>query len=101
MSGYRVNELTLYLRPIENQPPYQIHNCANWLVKKRYAKNFTIARLWLDKLLVSDVWRFKSLMSAYYADTDYKSKELEFKDVNSYRTSKSNIYGDELHMYKY
>ena len=101
MSGYRVNELTLYLRPIENQPPYQIHNCAVWLARKGYAKNPINARIWLDKLQESNIWRFKSIMSAYYADTDYKPIDFEFKDVNQYRTSKLNTYGDDLHMYMY
>ena len=106
MSGYRANELTLYLRPIDTQPPYQINNCAIWMVKNKYAANKAIADKQLAYLYKHNIWRYKSLLSAYYMDTDEAIHDYStHKDVNKYATSslkendKANRYGDELHMY--
>jgi hypothetical protein len=106
MSYYKNNEISLYLRPIDYQPNYQINNCAEWLVKKSYAKNKIHAYNFLNHLAQNNKWRYKSIMSAYYADVDYKYKDYSFNDVNNYRTSKLtenpyySRYG-EYHMYQY
>ncbi len=103
MSGFRRNEITLYLRPIEYQPPYKLQDVAKWLVKKGKFSNATDARIWLEQLSMYDVFRFKALLSAYYEETDYKQGVYDtFKNVNDYRTSAFKMrYGEEPHMNYY
>lgn len=101
MSNYHLNEIITYLRPIEFQKPYQIKNCAKWLVKKGYAKNMLHADRFLYNLQNHDVWRFKSIMSAFYADTERQFKLHKGRKANYYQTSNVNTYGEDLHMYMY
>jgi hypothetical protein len=99
MSGLRSNSITLYLRPTENQQPYQLNNCAEWLVVLGYFNNFINARRYIAHLEYNYPWKFKAVMSNYYDAVDYKQNMTHKKNVNSYQTMSDKYYGDEPHMY--
>jgi hypothetical protein len=99
MSRYQPNSITLYLQPINNQQPYQINNCANWLVGIGYFKTFINARNYLSVIERVKPWIFRNIMSKYYDVTEYKYPIMNTININTYRTSKYNHYGDEPHMY--
>jgi len=105
MSGHRNNSIALYLRPIDSIPPYQIDNCAKWLVATGQIKGLYQARVWINTLQYKQPWRFKTLMSNYYAiifdgHIFNKPHENKYTEVNEYTTSNNNSYGNEPHMYK-
>jgi hypothetical protein len=99
MSGLIKNEITLYLKPISSLQPYQINDCARWLVSLKRFEDYHSARLWLNYLEQHHVWRFKAIMADYFNATDYAQDFIDKRDVNAYRSSASNSYGDEPHMW--
>lgn len=99
MSGLQLNELTLYLRPLAAIPPYRVNDCATWLVANGKFPNFTTARMWLSKLEETNPWTFKAVMSSYFSSVDYKQDYIDKRDVNKYRSSATNSYGEEPHMW--
>lgn len=104
MSSYRKNSITMYLRPLEYQQRYQIRNAAKWLVYKKKFLHFNNALRWLSYLEKTNPWVYKNILSTYYKETDYKTyfKSSVYSnnyDVNFYKTSNYNSYGDEPHMW--
>ncbi len=97
-STYRPNSITLYLRPIANIQPYQIYNCAIWLVLTKRFKCVQSARKWLLELEMYKIWEFKAIMSAYF---EYMERSAQFSiyDVNTYRSSPIPTYGEDPNMY--
>lgn len=103
MSGLIRNEITLYLRPIENIQPYQKNSCARWLMEKGFFSNYKSAILWLYKIEMSDIRKFKAIMSRYFEETDYAQDYLsstnKSENLRKYRSSANNYYGEEYHMW--
>ncbi len=104
MSGLVPNSLTLYLRPVEYIPPFQVENCAAWLLKHKTINNRKFrsvveAKLWLINVEENDPYLYKAIFSEFYEHTDYKSNVLSGRNVNKYQTSTYNSYGDEAHMW--
>jgi hypothetical protein len=99
MNRYRVNSDTLYLRPIENQPNYQIQNAARWLVAKGEKPTYKQALHYVIYLESTYPWKFKTLMASFYDKFDHTIKRMKYKDVNTYKSTDSNFYGDEWHMW--
>lgn len=99
MSGLSPNSLTLYLRPLAAIPPYQVNNCARWLLMNGMFRNYRDARMWLNGLEQNQPWRFKSIMSSYYDSTDYKQDYIDKRDVNKYRSTNTKSYGEDPHMW--
>ena len=99
MSGVRYNDLSIYLRPIEDQQPYQLNNAAKWLVSIGNFKTFYQARRYISYIEYMHPWRFKTLMSNFHAATDLRKNFKVFRSLDDYRTSNVNSYGDEPHMY--
>lgn len=99
-SGLRRNSTTLYLRPVADQQPYVLNNIAKWLVTCGYFNNFMRARYWLAVLEDNHQWQFKAVISQYHDEADVKKTYYRHPlNVNDYRSTHSNIYGDEPHMY--
>jgi hypothetical protein len=104
MSGYRNNNISIYLRSIDNIPSYQIDNCAKWLVHSNQIQTLYHSRIWLNNLRNHHPWQFKNIMSAYYTTKPnaYMYNNLydnKYTSVNNYVTSDNNSYGNEPHMY--
>jgi len=99
MSGHRRNADTIYLRPQENTQEYQIVNAAKWLVRLGHFKSVHAAHTYMHKLEYTQPWRFKAMMSSYYAAHFRGHVFQKFIDINDYRTGGQNTYGDEPHMY--
>lgn len=97
--SYSRNGLTLYLRPMAEIPAYQVNNCAKWLVSMGQFKNFLEAKIWLISQEQNAPWNFRAIMSEYFDVNDYQSDFKSKRDVNKYRSTKSNYYGDEAHMW--
>lgn len=97
--SYSLNSLTLYLRPHAAIPPYRVNDCANWLVKQGQFKTYYEAKLWLIKEEQDNPWNYKAVMSQYFDATDYQSDYKSHRDVNKYRSTKSNYYGEDPHMW--
>ena len=99
MSGYRNNEVALYLRPISNQQEYQLNNAAKWLVKRNRFRSVREARMYIHYLEYERPWQYKTLMSNYYAAHNMGHKFMKTININEYTTGNMNVYGDEPHMY--
>lgn len=97
MSGFRSNELTMYLRPLQVQP-YQFNNVAKWLVKKKLEKNVYTALVYLRYLEQYQPERFKFYVSEYYRDTDFQSNYVQFNKNINVPWNLPSRYG-EPHMY--
>ena len=99
MSGYRHNADTIYLRPVDNTQEYQIVNAAKWLVRLGHFKTVKIAHGYIHQLEYEKPWRFKTLMSNYYA-THFRGHVFKKPSkIDDYTTGSPNTYGDEPHMY--
>jgi hypothetical protein len=99
MSGLRPNSVTLYLRPIENIPPYRVRECAQWLVNHRKFPTVDIAHRWLLLMEDQDPWKYKAILANYFDAVDYTPSYVDdTKNVNDYRSSNTNYYGEEPHM---
>ena len=104
MSGHTRDSVTIYLRPYANVPPYQIDNCAKWLIQLGHFPNFHTAHSWIMRLYNYSPWKFKTLMSNYYAahfDGHMRIKQgvTKYEAINRYQTGYVNSYGEEPHMY--
>ena len=99
MSGLSLNSLTLYLRPTEALQPYQINNCARWLVEQGKFAEYHQARNWLFVMEETQPFRFKAVMSKYYEATEYTQDYKSKRDVNQYQSTKNNSYGEDSHMW--
>lgn len=99
MSGLRPNSLTLYLRPQAEIQPYREHDCARWLVERKKFRDVLTAKLWLTNMAESNPWIYRAVLSEYFEATDYKQDYHSKRDVNKYRSTTSNYYGEELHMW--
>jgi len=98
MSGLMRNSLTLYLRPIENIPPYRVNDCAIWMVSHGKFKTFIDAKKWLLIMEEQKPWIYKAIMANYFDAVDYKPSVIDHRDVNKYKSSISNSYGEDAHM---
>jgi len=99
MSGLRPNSITLYLRPIAYQQRYQIRNAAAWLVQKKFFVSFNKALKYMLFLEEYKPSTYANIMSAYYDAVDYKVSYKRTYNINDYRSSDSNLYGQEPHMW--
>jgi hypothetical protein len=99
MSGLVPNSITLYLRPTDAIQPYNVRQCAIWLVKKKVFTDVNKAISWLLFAEENDAFQYKAVMSKYFEETDYRVEFHRGRDVNKYRSSSSNYYGDEPHMW--
>jgi hypothetical protein len=99
MSGLQPNSLTLYLRPIENIQPYRVIGCAKWLVQNGKFKTLYDAMTWLNVMAAKQPFIYKAILSDYFNAVDYKQDFLDKRDVNKYRSSATNLYGEEAHMW--
>ena len=97
--SYLQNSLTLYMRPMENIPAYQIRNAANFLVFNNKFRTYQDALKYLLYTRIYAPWNFKAAMSDFYAAYDVTHKLSKAIDVNSYRSTNSNLYGEEYHMW--
>lgn len=100
MSGFRPNELTMYLRPLQVQP-YQFINVAKWLVKKRICTDVQSAIKYLQYLMQYQTEWFKFYVSEYYKETDFRSNYVQFKTNPNVPFNQPSQYGEEQHMYFY
>jgi hypothetical protein len=100
MSGLIPNSLTLYLRPVEYIPPFQVNNCARWMVAHNKFSTFLHAKKWLLVMEETKPWIYKAVMANYFDATDYKPSVNSNRDVNQYRSTNSNSYGEEWHMWQ-
>lgn len=99
MSGLVPNSLTLYLRPIENIQPYRVNDCAKWLVLNGKFKSFKDAMKWLILIEQVEPFLYKAVFADYFNATDYKQDFIDKRDVNKYRSSATNFYGEDPHMW--
>jgi hypothetical protein len=104
MSGLIPNSTTLYLRPIENIPPYQVNNCAIWLYHNKTYNNRKFrsayeAKMWLINTEEQNPYLYKAIFAEFYDNTQYQASVLSGRNVNKYHTSTYNSYGDEPHMW--
>ena len=97
--SYTKNSITLYLRPQAAIPAYQVNNCATWLVKRGDFKTYLDAKMWLVNQEQNSPWNYRAIMSEYFEANDYQSDYKSHRDVNKYRSSASNYYGEEPHMW--
>lgn len=99
MSNYARNSLSLFARPDTSQP-YQIVNCAMWLVRLGKFENLTNAYNVLIDMQLHAPNKFKLIMSDYHDAVDYKSPDTyqSNKRVNEYRSPQP-AYGEDPHMY--
>lgn len=99
-SGWRPNSTTLYLRPVADQQPYQLERMARWLVARGDFKQIHRARHWLAILEDNHLWQFRAVLAMYYAETDVVKHPYQYPlQVNDYRSTHTNLYGDEPHMW--
>ena len=98
-SGLRDNSIIIYLRPVGDQQPYQIARAAQWLTRMRKFPNCKAARAWLAVVEDNNPWLFKTIMSQYHEANDVKQRPFKYRPINTYRTSTSNVYGQEPHMF--
>lgn len=101
MSGLIPNSLTLYLRPLASIEPYRVNDCAKWLVIKGKFKTYKDAITWLMDIEETQPWIYKAIFSDFFNDVDYKQNYKDKRDVNKYRSSCTNSYGEEPHMWWY
>lgn len=80
-------------------PPYQVSNCAHWLVSNGKFRDHATAMVWLQHKERFDAFRYKAVLAAYFEATDYKQDYMDHRDVNKYRSSISNSYGEDSHMW--
>lgn len=97
--SYTKNSLTLYMRPMASIPPYQVNNCAKWLVQRGQFKDFLQAKLWLINQEQTEPWNYRAILAEYFDATDYQSDYKSKRDVNKYRSTQSNYYGEDAHMW--
>jgi hypothetical protein len=98
--SYTRNDLTLYLRPIEYQPPYRITDLAQWLVRTRQKKDINQATNYIIFLQYNHPPAYKLLLSRYYFAVDYRSTHLNRIPINSYISAKGKTYyGEDAHMW--
>ena len=94
------NSIMLYLRPMDAIQPYVVNACARWLVSQGSFPEYHIARAWLSYLEQYHPFRYKSIISAFFEQRDFKQQVLGVNsDVIRYRTSNYSNYGDEDFMY--
>jgi hypothetical protein len=93
------NHLSVYLRPLADQQPYQILNAARWLAWRKKFKTPQAAHKWLLAAESNDPWVFKTTMSEYHQATDRATSSKPARSPNEYRSTRSNLYGDEPHMH--
>ncbi len=99
MSHLPPNSLSLYLRPLAHIEPYQINNCATWLVLKGKFPDYHSARAYLDHLENHNSSEFKNLMSYFFEQTDTKHVMISpFKNVNRYQSTRQKGSYGEPHM---
>ena len=98
--SFGTNSLTLYLRPIEYQPPSSFMGAARFLVCKGIVRDVRQGLRYLNYLEQNKPWDFKGIMSEYYAHVDPPRRIYTKPDYKKYRSTDSNYYGDEEHMWK-
>jgi hypothetical protein len=98
-SSFRNDAITMYLRPIEYQPDFQIYNAANVMYKQGRFETMREALNYVLHQKKKHPWKFKQIMSDYYSWNDPMKRFPKKRDVNSYQTSNTNFYGDEGHMW--
>ncbi len=100
-----MNNTTIFLRPIEYINPRQFRLAAHWLVSIRKFPNVQSAESWLSKISYDNPQLFKIVMSNYFTyeieknKIPYVAKINDVNDVEKYRSSSSNYYGEEPHMW--
>jgi hypothetical protein len=101
MSQFEKNELAIFLRPAVAIPPYQVNNCARWLVSEKKFQTYDQARTWLNLQETTNSDNFKYIMGQFYIADNTRSNYTTTpeKNVNDYHTSKNNGYGEEAHMW--
>ncbi len=98
--------LYLYLRPIEALKPFYVVGCAKQMVKKGWFRSTQEALNYLNHVQKVSPWKFKGIMSSYItflnSSSDYSNVnpvEDRLTLVNRYKSSATNYYGEDPHMW--
>mgnify|MGYP001605877516 CR=1 FL=1 len=99
MASFQNKSITMYLKPLDTQPASALNKCARWLVIEGRYGTYEGAVKYLAELQYNDIQKYRRILSEYYNATEQKKEFVVRKDVNKYRSTVSNSYGDEPHMY--
>lgn len=96
MAYTRQNSLTLYLQPIDKLPVYQVKNVAAWMVKMNLAANYQQAYRSIYWMSIYKQDAYRDLISWYFEATDYHPPYKNTYDINDYRSTDINYYGEDI-----
>lgn len=99
MSRGQSSAETLYLRPLSAQPPTTYRGAARYLVKHGHFRDYKSALAHLTHLFETDQERLRGIFASYYQEVDPPKRIHMHARRRDWRSTSTNLYGEDPHMY--